>query len=75
MSVSRTIASSPALAAREQLMLARYADSLAALPEEYDPARRRLAGNFPQAFSHVGLVNSAFNLARRDLAHEGGPGI
>ena len=33
------------------------------LPEEYDPARRRLTGNFPQAFSHVGLVNSAFNLA------------
>jgi GH15 family glucan-1,4-alpha-glucosidase len=33
------------------------------LAEEYDPARRRLVGNFPQAFSHVGLVNSAFNLA------------
>jgi GH15 family glucan-1,4-alpha-glucosidase len=45
------------------------------LSEEYDPARRRLAGNFPQAFSHVGLVNSAFNLARRDPAHEGRPGI
>ncbi len=33
------------------------------LSEEYDPSRRRLVGNFPQAFSHVGLVNSAFNLA------------
>ena len=33
------------------------------LAEEYDPSRRRLIGNFPQAFSHVGLVNSAFNLA------------
>src|SRR5260370_38862061 len=33
------------------------------LAEQYDPSRRRLVGNFPQAFSHVGLVNSAFNLA------------
>ena len=33
------------------------------LSEEYDPAHDRLVGNFPQAFSHVGLVNSAFNLA------------
>jgi GH15 family glucan-1,4-alpha-glucosidase len=32
------------------------------LSEEYDPARQRLTGNFPQAFSHVGLVTSAFNL-------------
>jgi GH15 family glucan-1,4-alpha-glucosidase len=36
------------------------------LAEEYDPPRRRLVGNFPQAFSHVGLVNSAFNLATAD---------
>jgi GH15 family glucan-1,4-alpha-glucosidase len=34
------------------------------LAEEYDPAAKRLVGNFPQAFSHVGLVNTAFNLAR-----------
>jgi GH15 family glucan-1,4-alpha-glucosidase len=34
------------------------------LSEEYDPAARRLIGNFPQAFSHVGLINSAFNLTR-----------
>jgi GH15 family glucan-1,4-alpha-glucosidase len=33
------------------------------LAEEYDPAQRRFLGNFPQAFSHVGLVNTAFNLA------------
>ena len=33
------------------------------LSEEYDSTRQRLVGNFPQAFSHVGLVNSAFNLA------------
>jgi GH15 family glucan-1,4-alpha-glucosidase len=34
------------------------------LSEEYDPATQRLIGNFPQAFSHVGLINSAFNLTR-----------
>jgi GH15 family glucan-1,4-alpha-glucosidase len=35
------------------------------LAEEYDPASRRLLGNFPQAFSHVGLVNTAYNLTPR----------
>ena len=38
------------------------------LSEGYDPAARRLVGNFPQAFSHVGLVNTARNLTRH-----GGP--
>jgi GH15 family glucan-1,4-alpha-glucosidase len=33
------------------------------LSEEYDSASRRLVGNFPQALSHVGLVNTAHNLA------------
>ena len=33
------------------------------LSEEYDPAEKRLLGNFPQAFTHVGLVNSAYNLS------------
>ena len=32
--------------------------------EEYDPRARRMVGNYPQAFTHVGLVNSARNLAR-----------
>ena len=34
------------------------------LSESYDPRRKRLLGNFPQAFSHVGLVNTALNLRR-----------
>jgi GH15 family glucan-1,4-alpha-glucosidase len=34
------------------------------LAEEYDPRTRRLVGNFPQAFSHIALVNTAHNLAR-----------
>jgi GH15 family glucan-1,4-alpha-glucosidase len=32
------------------------------LAEEYDPENKRMLGNFPQAFSHVALVNSALNL-------------
>ncbi|HEX6137614.1 MAG TPA: glycoside hydrolase family 15 protein [Casimicrobiaceae bacterium] len=36
------------------------------LAEEYDPRARCMLGNFPQAFSHVGLVNTAFNLTRRE---------
>jgi GH15 family glucan-1,4-alpha-glucosidase len=39
-------------------------NDLGLLADEYDPISRRLLGNFPQAFSHVGLVNSAVNLTR-----------
>jgi GH15 family glucan-1,4-alpha-glucosidase len=38
------------------------------LAEEYDPRTRRLLGNFPQAFSHVGIINTATNLARVDTS-------
>jgi GH15 family glucan-1,4-alpha-glucosidase len=34
------------------------------LAEEYDPRARRMLGNFPQALSHVALVNTARNLTR-----------
>ena len=34
------------------------------LSEEYDTSAKRLCGNFPQAFSHLALVNSASNLGR-----------
>ncbi len=33
------------------------------LSEEYDPKERRQLGNFPQAFSHLALVNTAHNLS------------
>ena len=39
------------------------------LAEEYDPRRGRMVGNFPQAFTHVGLVNSAYNLDRARRSH------
>jgi GH15 family glucan-1,4-alpha-glucosidase len=38
-------------------------NDLGLLSEEYDPFERRLLGNFPQAFSHVALINTAFNLS------------
>jgi GH15 family glucan-1,4-alpha-glucosidase len=34
------------------------------LSEQYDRESRRFLGNFPQAFSHVGLINTAANLSR-----------
>jgi GH15 family glucan-1,4-alpha-glucosidase len=36
------------------------------LAEEWDPTERRQLGNFPQAFTHVALVNTAFNLDREE---------
>ncbi|HEU5075330.1 MAG TPA: glycoside hydrolase family 15 protein [Polyangiaceae bacterium] len=38
------------------------------LSEEYDPVARHQLGNFPQAFSHVGLVNTALNLTHPEHA-------
>jgi Glycosyl hydrolases family 15 len=35
------------------------------LPEEFDPQTGRMLGNFPQAYSHVGLINCALNLSLR----------
>ena len=40
------------------------ANDVGLLSEEYDVGAKRLVGNFPQAFSHVALVNTARNLAR-----------
>lgn len=39
-----------------------YANDLGLLAEEADPDRKELLGNYPQAFSHVGLVNAAWRL-------------
>lgn len=50
----------------EQLLALR--NDVGLLAEQYDPIAGRQLGNFPQAFSHVGLINTARNLQRH-----GGP--
>jgi GH15 family glucan-1,4-alpha-glucosidase len=39
-------------------------NDLGLLAEEYDPRAKRFLGNFPQAFSHIGIINTAAHLAR-----------
>jgi GH15 family glucan-1,4-alpha-glucosidase len=41
-----------------------FRNDVGLLAEEYDPHARRQLGNFPQAFSHVALVSTAYNLAQ-----------
>jgi GH15 family glucan-1,4-alpha-glucosidase len=42
--------------------LSRLANDVGLFAEEYDPDDKRMLGNFPQAFSHVALINTAINL-------------
>ena len=39
-------------------------NDLGLLAEQYDPAGKRMLGNYPQAFSHIGIINTALNLHR-----------
>jgi GH15 family glucan-1,4-alpha-glucosidase len=52
-----------ALALFEKLLSVR--NDLGLMAEEYHPALGRQLGNFPQAFSHVGIIDSAFRLAAK----------
>jgi GH15 family glucan-1,4-alpha-glucosidase len=60
----------------ERLLLLR--NDLGLLSEEYDVEHHRMVGNFPQAFSHIALVNAAFYLEEgeraRSRAHRDGRG-
>jgi GH15 family glucan-1,4-alpha-glucosidase len=57
--------------------LLKVRNDLGLLSEQYDPERKRQVGNFPQAFSHIALVNAAFDLddgasiRRRSHRHAG----
>ena len=54
--------------------LAGYANDLGLLAEEIDTGRGELLGNFPQAFSHVGLITAAAEIdAARAEGKLGGP--
>lgn len=44
--------------------VARRTNHLGLFAEEFDPRTGAFLGNFPQAFSHVGFINSALYLAR-----------
>ncbi|MCX4999069.1 glycoside hydrolase family 15 protein [Streptomyces longwoodensis] len=48
--------------------LAGLANDVGLLSEEYDPVAGRHLGNFPQAFSHIGLVNTALTLFAEEEA-------
>jgi alpha,alpha-trehalase len=43
-----------------------YVNDVGLLAEEVDPATGELLGNFPQAFSHIGLVNAAWAISRAE---------
>ena len=43
-----------------------YANDVGLLAEEVDPASNELLGNFPQAFSHIGLVNAAWAISQAE---------
>jgi len=46
------------------------ANDLGLIAEEYDPGARRQTGNFPQALTHIALINTAQNLSRAKHAGE-----
>jgi len=52
--------------------LKRLANDVGLYAEEYDVDNRRMLGNFPQAFSHVALINTAINLMMRDHKNKKG---
>jgi GH15 family glucan-1,4-alpha-glucosidase len=53
-------------------VLALANNDLGLLSEEYNVAGRHLAGNFPQALSHLSLINSALGFAGNVLQRAGG---
>jgi GH15 family glucan-1,4-alpha-glucosidase len=50
--------------------LLRLRNDVGLLAEEYEPSQKRFLGNFPQAFSHIALVNTAHNLSHEEKPAE-----
>ena len=48
---------------------AAFVNDVGLLSEEVDPVNGELLGNFPQAFSHIGLVNAAWAISECELQH------
>jgi GH15 family glucan-1,4-alpha-glucosidase len=43
------------------------------LSEEYDPIKKRQVGNFPQGFSHIALLSTAYNISKSKRQHSDAP--
>src|SRR4029450_12961646 len=51
-----------------------FANDVGLLSEEGDEKTGELLGNFPQAFSHIGLINEAWAISQAEAAHGAGAG-
>jgi alpha,alpha-trehalase len=54
---------------------AAFVNDVGLLSEQVDPATGELLGNFPQAFSHIGLVNAAWEISEAERRREGKPAL
>ena len=59
---------------RRNQRAASYANDVGLLAEEVDPESGELLGNFPQAFSHIGLVNAAWAISEAERRSGGSGG-
>ena len=65
--MSRTVIADAGQVDRATVLVERaiaYANDVGLLAEEVDPSTGALLGNFPQAFSHIGLINAAWAISQ-----------